>query len=339
MPGTMPTSVQLRETSLHATSNASTGFTSQYRGDRQRHNIPVLTDMPAAEQRRVPVKSTSDSRTVESTPIAPDVVRKSLRVACSRGDLAAAKAVIAGFAIDVNSLPGHLLQAISSGHADLVKWLMDFYDSASELDDLLIDMGLSAIRNQNFELLKDAVSRLTVQGQAEFGYWTLPSAVLSEDFLTFLFAVGIKPTRASSAAVLNECAARSTPRIFDILVDAGADITAPGVYPLHQAAGAPQRGRIEMMEHLVRAHGFDLNGMDNASLDTVVRGSVCGAPLHYAVGHGYLLRSEWLLKHGADPHYANQFGNTPFDEYAIRLDADSFTTAMFRTVLGLEDHN
>lgn len=85
-----------------------------------------------------------------------------------------------------------------------------------------------------------------------------------------------------------------------MLVDAGADISAPGVYPLHRAAGAPRRARIEMMEHLVRAHSLDPNEMDNASLDTLVRGSVGGTPLHHAVGHGHLLRAEWLLKHGAN---------------------------------------
>ncbi|KAH8742997.1 hypothetical protein F5883DRAFT_722859 [Diaporthe sp. PMI_573] len=139
------------------------------------------------------------------------------------------------------------------------------------------------------------------------------SAVSTEGFLTFLLDAGIKPTRCSSAVVLNECAARSTPRIFDMLVDMGADISAPGVYPFHQAAGAPQRGRIEMMEHLVCAHGFDPNGMDDTSLDTL---------------------------HGADPHRTNQFGNTPFDEYALRLDADAFITAIFRTAaLGLEAHH
>lgn len=115
----------------------------------RRHNTPVPTDMPADRQARAPVESTSEPGMVEPTPLAPDVVRKSLRIACRRGDLAAAKDAMADFAIYVNSLPGHLLQAVSSGHTDLVKWLIDFYDPSSELDDLLINMGLSAIRIHN----------------------------------------------------------------------------------------------------------------------------------------------------------------------------------------------
>lgn len=75
--------------------------------------------------------------------------------------------------------------------------------------------------------------------------------------------------------------------------------------------GGPRRARIEMIKHLICIYGLDPNEMDNVSLDTMVRGSMCGTPLHHAVDHGYLLRAEWLFKHGADPHRATSSVTNP----------------------------
>jgi hypothetical protein len=55
-----------------------------------------------------------------------------------------------------------------------VRWLMDLYDPATELDSLLIDMGHAAIRTRNFDLLKYIVSRLTEQAKIDFQRWVLP---------------------------------------------------------------------------------------------------------------------------------------------------------------------
>lgn len=60
-------------------------------------------------------------------------------------------------------------------------------------------------------------------------------------------------------------------------------------------------------------------------------------PLHHAVGGGYLLRTESLLGHGADPRRRNRFGKKPLDEYLLRLDADELTVAAFRASLGAEE--
>jgi hypothetical protein len=145
-----------------------------------------------------------------------------------------------------------------------------------------------------------------------------------EEMITFLLSHGANPnlgppknpqaTRViditpvdNCGAVLNACAAYSTPDVFRQLLAHGA--TLSNAIPLHIAASStqsPPEARLRMMEFLVEEIGIDVNANDDVvSLGTLPDGTkhgCLGTPLMYARRWGRTEEADWLIAHGADPN-------------------------------------
>ncbi|KAH6645640.1 hypothetical protein BKA67DRAFT_664679 [Truncatella angustata] len=187
----------------------------------------------------------------------------------------------------------------------------------------MVEIALVAARKDSAEMMDLAVNKLSLGGVEMFSRWVLPAAVNHECVLHYLLSVGIRPTPASSGAILNRAAALATPATFKLLLESGACLDAPGVYPLHAAAGSHVSERMKMMRFLVHGLNIEINAMDEATLDKLIRTDVCGMPLHYAVANGFWKRTKWLLAHGAYPNAKNQFGRTPFEECLVQFGVES----------------
>lgn len=148
---------------------------------------------------------------------------------------------------------------------------------------------------------------------------TYSAAVDHPQALSHLLSRGITPSRKTSAVVLNRAAARATVSTFKRLLQSGASLQAPGVFPLHAAAGSPARHRVPMMKYLVEEMHVPVGALDEANLLTLARRDICGTPLHHALGNCRWDRASWLLGRGADANATNQFGLTPQEVYFERF--------------------
>lgn len=80
-----------------------------------------------------------------------------------------------------------------------------------------------------------------------------------------------------------------------------SDKTVNGDTPLHTAA---RRGKIDLITHLVRKQGADINAVDNFG----------NTPLHSAVHNGHFRVAKLLVDLGANVRTCDKFGNTPLFE-------------------------
>ncbi|RYP46447.1 hypothetical protein DL768_007359 [Monosporascus sp. mg162] len=244
-----------------------------------------------------------------------------------------------------DDLKAPLLAAADGAHVNIVRYLLEFWFRDRVDAALRIDLGLAAVRNGSLDILRLALdddpsqqsSHQETRGippaeVAVFGASVLPAAVEHEDMVAYLLSLGIDPNIGPgpsealgqesfnyfSTAALHAAAARSTPRVFAMLLGAGARLQ--NAYPLHAAAGAPATlpsgdDRIPMMSYLVHDLGLDINALD----DGTVSPYAWGTPLHHAVACAHVDRVRWLLENGADPTVRDQFHQQPLEPISLGL--------------------
>ncbi|RYP43617.1 hypothetical protein DL770_011559 [Monosporascus sp. CRB-9-2] len=238
-----------------------------------------------------------------------------------------------------------LVAAADGAHVHIVRYLLEFWFRDRIDAALRIDLGLAAARNGSLDILRLALDDdpsqqschqerrgISREEMTVFGASVLPAAVEHEDMVRYLLSLGIDPNigldpsetqgqegfNYFSTAALHAAAARSTPRVFAMLLGAGARL--PNAYPLHAAAGAPATqssgdDRIPMMSYLVHDLGLDINASD----DGTVSPYAWGTPLHHAVAWAHVDRVRWLLENGADPTLRDQFHQQPLEPISFGL--------------------
>ncbi|RYO75315.1 hypothetical protein DL764_010485 [Monosporascus ibericus] len=258
---------------------------------------------------------------------------------------AAAAAAGAGEGDVDDDLRAPLIAAADGAHVHIVRYLLEFWFRDRIDAALRIDLGLAAARNGSLDILRlalddDPSQQSCHQGRrgisraemTAFGASVLPAAVEHEDMVGYLLSLGIDPNiglnppeaqgqerfNYSSTAALHAAAARSTPRVFAMLLGAGARLQV--AYPLHAAAGAPATlssgdDRIPMMTYLVHDLGLDVNASD----DGTVSPYAWGTPLHHAVAWAHVDRVRWLLGNGADPTLLDRFHQRPLERISFGL--------------------
>ncbi|RYO84191.1 hypothetical protein DL762_005788 [Monosporascus cannonballus] len=244
-----------------------------------------------------------------------------------------------------DDLRSPLLAAADGAHVHVVRYLLEFWFRDRVDAALRVDLGLAAARNGSLDILRlaldDAPSHQSCHQErrgvsraemAVFGASVLPAAVEHEDMVRYLLSLGIDPNSGLnpseaqgqerfnyfSTTALYAAAARSTPRVFAMLLGAGARLQ--NAYPLHAAAGAPATlssggDRIPMMSYLAHDLGLDVNAFD----DGTVSPYAWGTPLHHAVAGAHVDRVRWLLANGADPTLRDQFYQRPLERTSFGL--------------------
>ncbi|RYP19079.1 hypothetical protein DL765_003575 [Monosporascus sp. GIB2] len=244
-----------------------------------------------------------------------------------------------------DDLRAPLVAAADGAHVHVVRYLLEFWFRDRIDAALRVDLGLAAARNGNLDILRlaldDDPSRQSCHQErrgvsraemAVFGASVLHAVVEHEDMVRYLLSLGIDPNiclnpsgeqgqerfNYFSTTALHAAAARSTPRVFALLLGAGARLQ--NAYPLHAAAGAPATlspddGRISMMSYLVHDLGLDINASD----DGTVSPYAWGTPLHHAVAGAHVERVRWLLGNGADPTLRDQFYQRPLENSSFGL--------------------
>ncbi|RYP69507.1 hypothetical protein DL769_005254 [Monosporascus sp. CRB-8-3] len=238
-----------------------------------------------------------------------------------------------------------LVAAADGAHVHVVRYLLEFWFRDRVDAALRIDLGLAAARNGSLDILRLALDDdpsqqschqerqgISHAEMAMFGASVLPAAVEHEDIVCYLLSLGIDPNiglnpseaqgqeqfNYFSTAAIHAAAARSTPRVFSMLLSAGARLQ--NAYPLHAAAGGPPSlssgdDRIPMMSYLVHDLGLDINAFD----DGTVSPYASGTPLHHAVAWAHADRVRWLLGNGADPTLRDQFHQWPPEPISFGL--------------------
>ncbi|RYP75570.1 hypothetical protein DL771_002270 [Monosporascus sp. 5C6A] len=244
-----------------------------------------------------------------------------------------------------DDLRAPLVAAADGAHVHVVRYLLEFWFRDRIDAALRIDLGLAAARNGSLDILRLALDDdpsqqscheerrgVSLAEMTAFGASVLPAAVEHEDMVRYLLSLGVDPNIGLSSseaqgqgrfsyfstAALRAAAARSTPRVFAILLGAGARLQ--DAYPLHAAAGAPATlspgdDRIPMMSYLVHDLGLDINALD----DGTVSPYAWGAPLHHAAAWAHADRVRWLLGNGADPTLRDQFHQRPLEPVSFGL--------------------
>ncbi|KAK6843990.1 hypothetical protein PG987_004850 [Apiospora arundinis] len=301
---------------------------------------PVILSPQPIRPRSTPVGSLFDNFVVRpATPLllsasAKDTVwrdgqqaissRSACRIlyrACVLGSVDDITRVMDCHRFDKDSLRGPTLQAADGGFVNCVRCLTDRLssDECSNFDELMVEVALVAVRRGDLDMLDLVVDVVCKHDTALFCEWVLPAAVDQPQALSHLLSRGIKPSRKTSAAVLNRAAARATVGTFKLLLQSGASLLAPGVFPLHAAAGSPARHRVPMMEYLVEEMHVPVGALDEANLLTLARRDICGTPLHHALGNCQWDQAYWLRGCGASAKATNQFGLTPQEVYVERF--------------------
>jgi ankyrin repeat protein len=142
----------------------------------------------------------------------------------------------------------------------------------------------------------------------------LDRAAINNDIamLQFLLDHGAR-VEAPGCASLRAAAGHGSVEAAALLLDRGADVTAPsrfGATALHSAAqsGRPAATELEMVKLLIE-HGADVKAADERS-QTV---------LHVALRAGV---AKLLVEHGADPNAPDNDGRTPLFDAASNLHLD-----------------
>ncbi|KAK8013582.1 hypothetical protein PG991_009175 [Apiospora marii] len=301
---------------------------------------PVILSPQPIRPRSTPVGSLFDNFVVRpATPLLPSACAKDtvwhhgqqaissrsacriLYRACVLGSVDDITRVMDCHRFDKDSLRGPTLRAADGGFVNCVRCLIDRLssDECSNFDELMVEVALVAVRRGDLDMLDLVVGVVCKHDTALFCEWVLPAAVDHPQALSHLLSRGIKPSRKTSTAVLNRAAARATVGTFKLLLQSGASPLAPGVFPLHAAAGSPARHRVPMMEYLVEELHVPVGALDEANLLTLARRDICGTPLHHALGNCQWDQAYWLLGRGASAKATNQFGLTPQEVYVERF--------------------
>lgn len=143
-----------------------------------------------------------------------------------------------------------------------------------------------------------------------------------EPLVRFFLVHGANPNTCGPRRfnILDVAAANSTPEVFNLLVQHGANLEDSDA--LHAAAGAgePKSGRIEIMAFLLDTVSMDINAIAKYG-PPAGRGLGRGTPLHSAAFVQNRERIEFLLARNADVDVRNTLGQTAL-EFAREWDLD-----------------
>ena len=134
-----------------------------------------------------------------------------------------------------------------------------------------------------------------------------------EPLVRFFLAHNADPNACGSRRcnVLDVAAASSSPVVFDLLLQQGANLEDSDA--LHAAAGAEgTRGREEMLAYLLDTRNLDINSIAKHG-PPAGRGLGRGTPLHSATFAQAGGRIQFLLDRGADIDARNSAGQTALE--------------------------
>lgn len=247
-----------------------------------------------------------------------------LELSCQTGDLAYVscilehwKALTCTDAPDDDLLFQLLVSAAQNGHHDLVRCLLSHGAKVTPIIPSLV------IASADPEIDIRDVVRVII----EVGAWSinetsadcrpaLQYAVKRPELLSALLEWGADPNAVGHDGLTphDAAAGRSTTRVFDHLLAAGAMLT--NAYPLHQAVASSSSDALPMIKHLI-ALGVDINARlfehhpERAKLRQDAEDF--GTPLHCAARSGSKGRVVFLLEHSADAGKRSSRGKSALD--------------------------